>query len=121
MKKVIRQKARRGRTSKRIGQFRSQLSEKSRRGIKIEQLPTSDITYEIVHHDGGWAYKVNGAFSEAFPTRAEALDAARSAAAEQELPGDAETIEYEDEKGVWHNETVSGRDRPHAVVKDSNN
>ena len=67
-----------------------------------------------------WAYKVDGVFSEAFPTHAEALAAAQSAAAEQELPGDVETIEYEDEKGEWHSETVSGRDRPHAVVKDTN-
>ena len=26
------------------------------------------ITYEIVEHDGGWAYRVNGVFSEPFPT-----------------------------------------------------
>jgi hypothetical protein len=29
-----------------------------------------------------------------------------------------EDIEYEDEKGNWHTETVGGRDRPHTVVKD---
>ena len=33
----------------------------------------SEITYEIVEHDGGWAYKVDGAFSEPFPTHADAL------------------------------------------------
>jgi hypothetical protein len=32
-----------------------------------------EVTYEIVQHDGGWAYKVNGAFSEPFSTHAEAL------------------------------------------------
>jgi hypothetical protein len=53
-------------------------------------------------------------------SHAEALAAAQSAAAEQELPGDAETIEYEDDRGEWQSETVSGRDRPHAVVKDTN-
>lgn len=26
----------------------------------------SKITYEIVRHDGGWAYKVDETFSEAF-------------------------------------------------------
>jgi hypothetical protein len=26
------------------------------------------ITYEIVEHDGGWAYRVDGVFSETFPT-----------------------------------------------------
>jgi Uncharacterized protein conserved in bacteria (DUF2188) len=88
---------------------------------RTEQLTASDVTYEIVQHDGGWAYKVNGVFSEPFPTHTEALASAQLAAAEQELPGDAETIEYEDEGGEWHSETVSGRDRPHAVVKDTNN
>jgi hypothetical protein len=78
-----------------------------------------DVIYEIVEHDGGWAYKVDGVFSETFPTRAEALEAARAAAEEQEIPGDMETIEYEDENGKWHTETVSGRDRPHAVVKET--
>jgi Uncharacterized protein conserved in bacteria (DUF2188) len=79
-----------------------------------------DVTYEIVQHDGGWAYKVNGVFSEPFPSHADALAAAQAAAAEQEVPGHAETIEYEDEKGKWHTETASGRDRPHTVVKDRN-
>src|SRR5262245_24242227 len=40
----------------------------------------SKVTYEIVQHDGGWAYKVNGVFSEPFSTHAEALAAARAAA-----------------------------------------
>jgi hypothetical protein len=120
MKKVMKRKAHREGTGKRTAQFRSRVSEKARRGIKVERLLTSDVTYEIVQHDGGWAYKVDGVFSEAFPTHAEALAAAQSAAAEQELPGDTETIEYEDERGKWHSETVSGRDRPHAVVRDTN-
>jgi Uncharacterized protein conserved in bacteria (DUF2188) len=120
MKKVVRPKARHDRSGKRTSQLRSQVSKKSRRGTQTEQLTASDVTYEIVQHDGGWAYKVNGVFSEAFPTHADALVAAQSAAAEQELPGDAEAIEYEDDRGEWHSETVSGRDRPHAVVKDTN-
>jgi hypothetical protein len=62
----------------------------------------SNVTYEIVEHDGGWAYKVDGVFSEPFPTHAEALAAARAAAQEQEIPGHTETIEYEDAKGVAH-------------------
>jgi hypothetical protein len=78
----------------------------------------SEVTYEIVEHDGGWAYKVNGVFSEPFPTRADALAAAQAAAEEQQVPGSSETIEFEDEKGHWHTETVQGRDRPHTTVKD---
>jgi hypothetical protein len=78
----------------------------------------TEVTYEIVEHDGGWAYKVGSVFSEAFPTHAAALAAARAAAAEQEVPGHSEVIEYEDEKGHWHTETARGRDRPHTTVKD---
>jgi Uncharacterized protein conserved in bacteria (DUF2188) len=78
----------------------------------------SEVTYEIVEHDGGWAYKANGVFSESFPTHAEALAAAQMAAAEQRVPGTSETIEYEDEKGRWHTENVRGGDRPMTEVKD---
>ena len=42
----------------------------------------SHITYKIVQHDDGWAYTVNGVFSESFNTRAAALAAAKRAAAE---------------------------------------
>ena len=118
MKKVMRRKAHHVHGGKRTATPRLSFTKKSRRGTQAEQL-SSDVTYEIVQHDGGWAYRVNGVFSEAYPTHSEALAAAQSAAAEQEIPGDAETIEYEDDKGEWHSESVSGRDRPHAVVKDT--
>ena len=85
---------------------------------ELERCLMPDITYEIVEHDGGWAYKVNGVFSEPFPTHAETLAAAQVAAGEQEIPGHEETIEYEDDKGKWHTETASGRDRPHTIVRD---
>jgi Uncharacterized protein conserved in bacteria (DUF2188) len=77
------------------------------------------VTYKIVEHDGGWAYSVNGAFSEAFPTHARALAAARRAAAEQRVPGSTETIEYETADGKWHVETAAGGDRPETDVQDS--
>jgi Uncharacterized protein conserved in bacteria (DUF2188) len=77
------------------------------------------VTYQIVPHDEGWAYKANGTFSEPFPTHAAALAAARRAAREERTPGDTHVIEYEDEKGKWHTETASGSDRPETEVKDS--
>jgi len=40
----------------------------------------SKITYEIVEHDGGWAYRVNGVFSETFPSHDMARTAAERAA-----------------------------------------
>ena len=76
------------------------------------------VTYKIVEHDGGWAYKADGVFSETFPTHAAALKAAQFAAAEQRVPGRTEEIEYEDEKGRWHTETARGSDRPATNVKD---
>jgi hypothetical protein len=77
------------------------------------------VIYKIVQHDGGWAYTVDGVFSEAFPTHAGALAAARSAAAEQRVPGHTEAIEWEDANGKWHSETASGSDRPDTDVKDA--
>jgi hypothetical protein len=79
----------------------------------------SHVTYKIVQHDDGWAYTVDGVFSESFPTHAAALAAAKRAAEEQRVPGRTEVIEYEDEKGRWHTETAAGSDRPETEVKDS--
>ncbi|HVJ54701.1 MAG TPA: DUF2188 domain-containing protein [Aliidongia sp.] len=78
----------------------------------------TEVTYNIVEHDGGWAYKFDGVFSETFPSHAAALAAAKRAAAEQRLPGDTGDIEYEDEKGVWHTERSDGEDRPETEVTD---
>ncbi len=78
----------------------------------------SDIHYEIVEHDGGWAYRVDGAFSETFRTRAAAHKAADAAAAEQATPGESEIISYQDGKGEWHEEIAKGEDRPSADVTD---
>ena len=50
------------------------------------------ITYEIIEHDGGWAYKVGGTYSEG--------------------------IEYEDTSGKWHHEVAEGTDRPEADVAE---
>ena len=78
----------------------------------------SHVTYKIVQHDGGWAYTVNGVFSEAFPNHAAALAAAKRAAAEQRVPGRTEAIEYESPDGKWHTETAAGSDRPETEVED---
>jgi hypothetical protein len=74
------------------------------------------IHYQVVQHDGGWAYKLEGVFSEPFRTRAAALAAAKRVAAEQHVPGDATQIEYQDEHGKWHTEMSEGTDRPEADV-----
>ena len=79
----------------------------------------SKVTYRIVQHDGGWAYKVSDVFSETFPTHDAALRAARTAAAEQRVPGSTEAIEWEDADGRWHTETARGSDRPETDVEDT--
>ena len=88
--------------------------------LPLTGAPMSHVTYRIVRHDEGWAYTANGVFSEPFPTHAAALAAARTAAAEQRVPGHSEIIEYEDEKGHWHTETAVGSDRPDTDVEDTN-
>jgi hypothetical protein len=75
------------------------------------------VTYEIVQHDGGWAYRVDETFSETFPSHETARKAAEHAAKEQEVPGAATPISYEDKKGHWHTEQSAGDDRPEAKVK----
>jgi hypothetical protein len=76
------------------------------------------IVYRIVQHDGGWAYKLDDVFSEAFPTREAAIEAARTAAFEQGLPDSkSSSISWEDENGVWHDEVSKGDDRPDAAVE----
>ncbi len=77
------------------------------------------VCYEIVEHDGGWAYRMNGAYSEAFPTHSDAVQAAKIAAAEQQVGGEDEEISYQDEGGRWHEEFSQGGDRPEAEVVDT--
>ena len=74
------------------------------------------IHYQVVPHDGGWAYRMEGAYSEPFPTRAAALKAAHRVATEQHIPGNSSYIEYQDEAGRWHVEASLGTDRPDADV-----
>lgn len=76
----------------------------------------AQIHYRVVPHDGGFAYTMNGAFSEPYRTREAALAAAKRVAEEQRVPGDTHLIEYQDEKGRWHREVSEALDRPEADV-----
>jgi hypothetical protein len=75
------------------------------------------ITYHIVPHDGGFAYQVNGVFSETFPSHDAARAAAQRAAAEQHVPGETRAISWEDKSGKWHEELARGDDRPETEVE----
>jgi hypothetical protein len=77
----------------------------------------SKVTYEIVEHDGGWAYRVDGVYSETFRSHDLARAAARRAAGEQRVPGAEVGISWEDSDGRWHDEVAEGDDRPITEVE----
>jgi hypothetical protein len=78
----------------------------------------SKVVYEVVEHDGGWAYKVGEVLSERFPSHAAAHAAAAAAAERQRHAGATEGIEYEDKSGNWHQEIADGGDRPETELDD---
>jgi hypothetical protein len=80
-------------------------------------MQMSHVTYRLVEHDGGWAYKVGDVFSETFASRALARAAAKRAALEQRTPGQDVVIEYEDSSGRWRDEDAKGSDRPETDVE----
>jgi len=78
----------------------------------------TEITYDIVEHDGGWAYRLDRGLSETFPSHQAALAAVRRVAAEQQVPGETTGISFEDTKGEWHEELAAGDDRPVVHIHD---
>lgn len=76
------------------------------------------VRYEVVEHDGGWAYKVGDVISETFGSHEAALKAASDAAARQTVAGATDGIVYQDKAGGWHEEVADGRDRPSTEVVD---
>jgi hypothetical protein len=76
----------------------------------------ANIYYRVVPHDGGWAYTLDGVFSETFPAHALAFRAAQLVAQEQHVAGNTTYIEYQDAAGEWHTEKSMGDDRPDVDV-----
>lgn len=76
------------------------------------------MIYQVVEHDGGWAYRADGVYSETFRSHGAALAAAQRAAREQRASDEDAYIQYEDEHGQWRSEKASGRDRPSTEVED---
>ncbi|HUQ34943.1 MAG TPA: hypothetical protein VM144_01050 [Aestuariivirga sp.] len=75
------------------------------------------VIYKIVEHAEGWAYQVQGTYSETFSSADAARAAARIAASEQAQPGKDVGITFEDASGHWHEELSHGYDRPDASVE----
>jgi len=78
------------------------------------------IVYEIIPHDGGWAFKLDGTISQSYLTHDAAYAAAKRVAMEQRRPGETVGISWEDERGRWHDELSSGDDRPEVDIVDPN-
>lgn len=74
------------------------------------------VTYEVVEHENGWAYRADGVYSETFRTHDEARRAAERAAGEQRVSGEEAGIVYEDSSGRWREEVAEGDDRPDTDV-----
>ena len=78
------------------------------------------VTYEVVEHDGGWAYRVNGLYLETFPTHALAHKAAERAARERVAPVETTGIFFEELKSaIGIDEVSAGSDRPETDRPDS--
>ncbi len=78
----------------------------------------STVRYEVVEHDGGWAYKVGDVPLGNLPLARGRLKAATDAAARQTVAGSTDGIVYQDRDGRWHEEVADGRDRPSTEVVD---
>ncbi|HRO02065.1 MAG TPA: DUF2188 domain-containing protein [Terricaulis sp.] len=76
------------------------------------------IVYEIIQHDGGWAFKLDDTISETFASHEAAYAAARRVAIEQRRPDQTVGISWEDARGRWHDEISPGDDRPEVEIKD---
>lgn len=77
----------------------------------------AQITYRIVEHDGGWAYKLGDSFSETYPSHDTARAGAVRAAREQKVPDESAFIEHETTAGDWITERADGNDRPETAVE----
>jgi hypothetical protein len=77
------------------------------------------VVYEIIEHDGGWAFKLGDTISQSFLTHEAAYNAAKRVALEQMRPGETAGISWEDAKGRWHDEIAHGDDRPDVEVHDT--
>lgn len=77
----------------------------------------ADLTYKIVEHDGGWAYRLGATYSETFATHDAARAAAVTASREQRVPDQTAWISYETAGGEWITERADGHDRPDATVE----
>ena len=61
----------------------------------------ADITYQVVPHDNGWAYKLGETLSETYPTADEAIVHAKDAASRQKIGDGDALLAYPSPDGGW--------------------
>jgi hypothetical protein len=61
----------------------------------------ADITYQVLPHDNGWAYKLGNTLSETYPTADEAIVHAKDAASRQKIGDGDALLAYPAPDGGW--------------------
>ncbi|MBY5368737.1 MULTISPECIES: DUF2188 domain-containing protein [Rhizobium] len=61
----------------------------------------ADITYQVVPHDNGWAYKLGDTLSETYATADEAIVHAKDAASRQKIGDGDALLAYPSPDGGW--------------------
>ncbi|MBY5404571.1 DUF2188 domain-containing protein [Rhizobium sp. WSM1274] len=61
----------------------------------------ADITYQVVPHDNGWAYKLGDTLSETYATADEAIIHAKDAASRQKIGDGDALLAYPAPDGGW--------------------
>ncbi len=61
----------------------------------------ADITYQVVPHDNGWAYKLGDTLSETYATADEAIVHAKDAASRQKIGNGDALLAYPSSDGGW--------------------
>ncbi len=76
------------------------------------------VVYEVVEHDGGWAYKFDKVFSETFPTHEAAHAAAAAPPPSSGCRAGPRRSSLRTARASGTRETASGSDRPVTEVVD---
>ena len=72
----------------------------------------SNAVYTFMEHTDGWAYLIDGASSQVFPSLDQAREAARLVEIEKSDAGDNNKIIFEDAFGRWYEPLFEAIDPP---------
>ncbi len=75
------------------------------------------VTYHIVPHDGGWAYRPKAPSRRLSRPMMRPKPPPCARRRSSDAPGETAAISWEGVDGKWHEELASGRDRPETDVE----